>query len=305
MRPLLESAAMKPSVPTHSPSPLFDTIVVIGVGLLGGSIALAARQRGVVRRVIGVGRDAGRLEQARAAGIISAAETDVAKAASHADLLIVATPVDLIVSGVRAAAVACHEGLLITDVGSTKSRICRELAAGISYGATFVGSHPLAGSEKQGWKHARADLFDGRVCVVTPTDSTPRDAVSRLTAFWRAIGMTVIELSPEAHDRALAQTSHVPHLVASALAGTLTPENRPFAATGFADTTRIAAGDPDVWVPILLDNANAVLASLDEYSQQLQAFRDALATGDSATLHWLWEQGKAIRDAIHVRRTME
>lgn len=296
---------MKSSSTTNPPSPLFDTIVVVGVGLLGGSVALAARQRGVVRRVIGVGRDAARLEQARAAGIISAAETDLAKAASQADLLIFATPVDLIVSGVRAAAVACHERTLITDVGSTKSRICRELAAGIPNGAAFVGSHPLAGSEKQGWKHARADLFDSRVCVVTPADSTPREAVSRLMAFWRAIGMTVIELTPEAHDRALAQTSHVPHLVASALASTLAPENRPLAATGFADTTRIAAGDPDVWVPILLDNANAVLASLDEYSQRLQAFRDALAIGDSAALHRLWVHGKTIRDAIHVRRTMD
>jgi len=117
--------------------------------------------------------------------------------------------------------------------------------------------------------------------------------------------MTVIELSPEAHDRALAQTSHLPHVVASALARTLEESNRPFAATGFADTTRIAAGDPNVWVPILLDNSAAILASLDDYSKQLQSFRDALTSHDAEALRRLWEHGKAIRDSIRIRRVAD
>ena len=283
----------------------FDTLVVVGVGLLGGSIALAARQRGIVRRVIGVGRTAPRLEQARDARVLDDVSTDLVAAATQADLLIFATPVNLIVAGVREAASACRPGTLITDVGSTKAHLCRELSAGLPNSAAFIGSHPLAGSEKQGWEHSRADLFDGRVCVVTPTETSRRDEITRLTAFWQAIGMSVVEMSPEAHDRALAQTSHVPHVVASALARTLTDENRSLAATGFADTTRIAAGDPNVWVPILLDNRDAVLASLDEFSNQVAALRESLIRGDADEIRRLWEQGKAIREQLKIRRGAE
>lgn len=283
----------------------FETLVVVGVGLLGGSIALAARQRRIVRRVIGVGRTAPRLEQARDARILDDVSTDLVAAAKQADLLIFATPVNLIVAGVREAASACRPGTLITDVGSTKAHLCRELSDGLPKSASFIGSHPLAGSEKQGWEHSRADLFDGRVCVVTPTGSSRRDEIARLTAFWQAIGMSVVEMSPEAHDRALAQTSHVPHVVASALARTLADENRSLAATGFADTTRIAAGDPNVWVPILLDNRTAVLASLDEFSTQLAAIRSAIAQGNADDVRRLWEQGKAIREQLRIRRVAE
>jgi prephenate dehydrogenase len=284
---------------------LFDTLAVVGVGLLGGSVALAARQRGIVRRVIGVGRTAARLQQARDANVLDEISTDLVAAAAQADLLIFATPVNLIVAGVREVASACRPGTLITDVGSTKANLCCELSAGLSNTATFIGSHPLAGSEKQGWEHSRADLFDGRVCVVTPIENSPRDEVTRLTAFWQAIGMSVVEMSPEAHDRALAQTSHVPHVVASALARTLADENRSLAATGFADTTRIAAGDPNVWVPILLDNRDAVLASLDSFSSQIAAFHEALSHGNADELRHLWEHGKAIREQLKVRRVAE
>lgn len=290
----------------HGQNPCrFDTMAIIGVGLLGGSVALAARQQGLVRRVIGVGRTAARLEQAREAGILDDISTDLVASASQADLLVFATPVNLISAGVREAAAICQRGTVITDVGSTKTHICRELSAGLPNAATFIGSHPLAGSEKQGWEHSRADLFDGRACVVTPTESSPRDAISRLVEFWQAIGMTVVEMSPEAHDRALAQTSHVPHIVASALARTLADENRSLAATGFADTTRIAAGDPNVWVPILLDNRDAVLHSLDDFSSQIAAFREALSRGDADQIRCLWEQGKAIREQLKIRRVAE
>lgn len=294
------------AAPDHGTSRCgFDTLLIVGVGLLGGSVALAARQRGIVRRVIGVGRTAARLEQARDAGVLDDLSTDLVVAARQADLLIFATPVNLIVTGVREVAPACRPGTLITDVGSTKAHLCRNLSSGLPNAATFIGSHPLAGSEKQGWEHSRADLFEGRVCVVTPTDSSPSDQLARLTAFWQAIGMTVVEMSSEAHDRALAQTSHVPHVVASALARTLADENRSLAATGFADTTRIAAGDPNVWVPILLDNRDAVLASLDEFSTQVAALREALIRSDSNEIRRLWEQGKSIREQLKVRRVAE
>lgn len=302
-QPPANSNAVSPN-PGASPC-RFGTLVVVGVGLLGGSVALAARQRGIVRRVIGVGRTAPRLEQAREARVLDDVSTDLVAAAAQADLLIFATPVNLIVAGVREVATACRPGTLITDVGSTKAHLCRELSVGLTDSASFIGSHPLAGSEKQGWEHSRADLFEGRVCVVTPTETSRRDEVARLTAFWQAIGMSVVEMSPEAHDRALAQTSHVPHVVASALARTLADENRSLAATGFADTTRIAAGDPNVWVPILLDNRDAVLASLDEFSTQVAALREALIRGEADEIRRLWEQGKAIREQLKIRRVAE
>lgn len=283
----------------------FESLTIVGLGLLGGSVARAAKQCGLVRRVIGVGRSASRLEQARTAGLIDDCQMDLVQAAVQADLLIFATPVNLIVPGVREAAAACRPGTLLTDVGSTKSALCRALATGLPAGVAFVGSHPLAGSEKQGWEHSRGDLFEGRVCVVTPTESSSRDAVGKLVAFWQALGMSVVEMSPEAHDRALAQSSHVPHVVASALAQTLADENRSLAATGFADTTRIAAGDPDVWVPILMENREAVLDRLDEFSSQVAAFREALAHGDADELRRLWERGKAIREQLQVRRVAE
>lgn len=301
-----QTAANSNAVPNSGSSRCrFDTLVVVGVGLLGGSVALAARQRGIVRRVIGVGRTAARLEQARDARVLDDISTDLVAAASQADLLIFATPVNLIVAGVREVASTCRPETLITDVGSTKAHLCRTLSMGLPDSATFIGSHPLAGSEKQGWEHSRADLFEGRVCVVTPTETSRRDEVARVTAFWQAIGMSVVEMSPEAHDRALAQTSHVPHVVASALARTLADENRSLAATGFADTTRIAAGDPNVWVPILLDNRDAVLASLDEFSTQVAALREALIRGDADEIRRLWEQGKSIREQLKVRRVAE
>lgn len=283
----------------------FESLAIVGVGLLGGSVALAAKQRGLARRVIGVGRDATRLEQARTAGLIDDIATNLDQAAAHSDFLIFCTPVNSIVQGVLEASGACRPGTLITDVGSTKSNLCRELVSRLPNGVTFVGSHPLAGSEKQGWEHALADLFDGRVCVVTPTEPASRDAVGRLTAFWQAVGMTVLEMSPEAHDCALAQSSHVPHVVASALAQTLADENLLLAATGFADTTRIAASDPNVWVPILMENRESVLARLDEFSSQVAVFREALAKADADKLRLLWERGKAIREQLQVRRVSE
>ncbi len=281
--------------------PLFDTLTVVGVGLLGGSVALAAKQRNIARHVIGVGRNAKRLREAQAAGIVDEFETDLRAAAARSQLLIFALPVDCIVASVRDAAVGCRSGTMLTDVGSTKSQIARELSSALPVGVTFIGSHPLAGSEKAGWEHARGDLFDGRVCVVTPVESSPSEEISRLTEFWSALGLTMMSMTPEAHDHAVAQTSHVPHVVASALARTLADENRSLAASGFADTTRIAAGDSDVWIPILLQNADEVIRGVDAFADQVAAFREALIRRDVSALAELWARGQEIREQCGAR----
>jgi len=286
------------SQPPESSSRDFETIAIVGVGLIGGSIALAAKARGMARTVLGVGRKPARLDEARRRGVIDEGLVDLAAAARRADLVVFCTPVDRIVAGVREAGAAVKAGAVLTDAGSVKGAIARELATGLPQHVEFVGSHPLAGSEKQGFEFADAQLFERRVCVVTPVESNSRQAVESIGAFWKNLGSTVVEMSPEAHDRALAETSHLPHLVAAALATTLSPENQALAATGFRDTTRIAAGDADLWAAIFLQNREQVLASLFRYETAVVPFRRALEQNDASALKLLLKAAKMRRDQI-------
>ena len=281
--------------PASIPQP-FGTIAIVGVGLIGGSVALAAKSRGVAQTVIGVGRNALRLEQARRAGIIDEGVVDLAAAGIRADLMVFCTPVDRISAGVREAAQTCREGTLITDVGSVKGGIARALASGLPDGVVFVGSHPLAGSEQQGFQNADARLFENRMCVVTPVTESMPFAVEKIATFWEGLGANVVEMSPEAHDTALAETSHLPHLAAAALAATLSPENSTLTASGFRDTTRIASGDPDLWTAIFLANRRDVLASLMKFDQLLAEFRQALEHNDADELKRLLAAAKMNRE---------
>jgi prephenate dehydrogenase len=280
-----------------SPSqfPADTTVAVVGVGLIGGSIAAALKSRGHRGRVVGVGRSADRLETAASAGLLD--DFTTSPTAIRADLWVVCTPVDRIAADVRAIADATHPGTLITDAGSVKGPICRELES-LPGGVTFVGSHPLAGSEQRGFEHARADLFQGRTCVITPPGDASPDDVARLTAFWRSLGLRVVRMTPEDHDEALAYTSHAPHAVAAALAAALTDAERPLTATGFADTTRIAAGDPDLWAAIFLQNADALERGLKRFAGRLDAIRAAITARDAAALKNLLRAAKTNRDAL-------
>lgn len=277
----------------------FATVAIVGVGLIGGSIAAAVRQRSVCRTILGVGRDTKRLAEAQRRGLIDDLAVDLELAAARADLLVFCTPVDRIVAGVHAAALAAQPGTLITDAGSVKGAICDGLAGRVPAGIEFVGSHPLAGSEKQGFEHADAMLFERRVCVVTPVATNSPDAIRRIAGFWEAIGSRVLEMTPQAHDEVLARTSHVPHVVAAALAATLSDDDRPLAATGFRDTTRIAAGDAELWSAILLANAGPVLAGLKTYEAALADLRQAIEREDASRLRKLLASAKTARDALN------
>jgi prephenate dehydrogenase len=283
-------------------SPYVSTLAIVGVGLLGGSIAAAAKSRRMVGRVVGIGRDASRLELARQRSLIDAASTEIA-AAADADLVMICTPVDRIVADVLKAAATCRPGTLITDVGSVKGSICSDLAIGLPAGIDFVGSHPLAGSEKNGFEHADADLLEGRVCVVTPDQRTNPAAVIRLREFWSKLGARVIEMSPEAHDHALAESSHLPHMAAAVLAATLQDAHRPFAATGFRDSTRIAAGDASLWAAILLANADEVLSACNRYERVWQDFAQAVAARDAKRLRALLQQARENRMSLEDRES--
>ena len=282
-------------------TPKLRTLAIVGVGLIGGSIGLAAKQRGLAGRVLGVGRQQASLDEALTVRAIDEAFLEITPAVRQADLTIFCTPVDRIAGQVLAAAPHCQAGAILTDAGSTKSAIVRAIDGQLPAGVHFVGSHPLAGSEKRGPHFADARLFEGRVTIVTRTDQTDPTAWQRTADFWQALGSRVKLMDPETHDRALALTSHLPHLVASALAGILPPELADLAASGFRDTTRVAAGDPVLWTGIFEQNRTALLASLTLLEDRLRRFRDAIDGADRAAVDRLLKDGKALRDSLESR----
>lgn len=276
----------------------FGTLAILGVGLIGGSIAAAARSRGVVERVIGIGRNPQRLEAACQADIIDQGSTSLEEA-SAADLAVVCTPVDRIVEDVRDLAAVVGPQTLLSDAGSTKQTICDALVdLDGSQGAAFIGSHPLAGSERRGFQHARTDLFVDRICIVTPSPDVCEEALQRLSSFWQSLGARVIQQTPDEHDLILARTSHLPHVVAAALVNLLTAADGNCAASGFRDSTRIASGDPEIWLPILQANTPSLLAALEQLSLELEKFRLGLEEEDAEALKKLLEEAKTKRDGL-------
>lgn len=274
-------------------SPLEEIVLIVGVGLIGGSIAAAVRARGVARRVIGLGRDQARLNAAVDRGLLNAGLTDPKAAARDATFVVVCTPVTRIIDDVRSLLPHLPKSAIVTDAGSTKQRIVAELA-----GTPFLGSHPIAGSDKQGFEYADANLFLHRLCLITPTAEHSRDMVARVERFWQALGMTTQLMDAAIHDETLARTSHVPHVVAAAMANSIRESDLTFTGTGFRDTTRIAAGDADLWTTILMENIAAVRASIATVQEQLSQFDRALADGDAVTLRNLLASAKTMRDQL-------
>ncbi|WP_166825261.1 prephenate dehydrogenase [Thalassoroseus pseudoceratinae] len=271
------------------------TTAIVGVGLIGGSIAAALKSRGHRGRIVGIGRNANRLESAVDAGLIDEFATDSAQV--QADLYVFCTPVDRIPKDVFHASETANANAVFTDAGSVKELICNTLDADAL--GRFVGSHPLAGSEKRGFEYAEPDLFVDRVCIVTPTENSADSSVDFIEQFWRSIGMRTLRMSPAEHDAALAQTSHLPHLMASVLAGCLPMDWANLTSTGFADTTRIAAGDAELWTAILLQNQGPVLAACDRFEETWRKFRQAIETSDATELTRQLAQAKNIRDSIN------
>src|SRR3954469_4632162 len=265
----------------------YDTVAIVGVGLIGGSIGLALRERRLAQKIIGIGRRQTSLDAARTVGAIDHGVTSLANGVSQAQLIIIATPVDSIAERVIQAAAICPATSLITDVGSTKEAIVAAVDAGLAgrrSGPRFVGSHPLAGDHRTGPEHARADLFEGRTVVVTPTDLTRTAAVTEVVGFWQALGANVQNMTPARHDTALAMTSHLPHLAAVAIAAATPSEFLHLTATGWRDTTRVAGGDPNLWQAILSANRQHVLDAIDMLSQTVGNLRESLEQGDNESL---------------------
>jgi prephenate dehydrogenase len=276
----------------------WDTVAIIGVGLIGGSIGLALRERRLAGTVVGIGRRPESLQKAVAAGAVSQTTENLAEGVKNAELVIVCTPIESIARHVQEAAASCPVGALLTDAGSTKASIIKQLNGALPRSVVFVGSHPLAGSEKTGCENARANLFDGRVVVVTPSRKTGDADLRRTADFWSALGASVMVMSPAEHDRALAATSHLPHVLAAALARCTADEDLPLTAGGWRDCTRIAAGDVELWTQILLDNGDNVLKSLARFEKSLTNLRAAIESGDVRRLSQLLKEAKRRRDAV-------
>jgi prephenate dehydrogenase len=282
------------SVTSSDPPFRCDTLLIVGVGLIGGAIAQHARSLRVANRIVGLGRDGVRLKQAEKSGIIDRSATTVAEAGA-CDLAIVCTPVDRIVADVQSLVESRTPPRLITDAGSVKESICGPL----KNVRQFVGSHPLAGSEKSGFEHASAVQFKDRVCVLTPCSETPDDSLRAIDGFWQAIGMQTVTMHAHTHDRILARTSHFPHVIAYALASLLEPGDSPYVAGGFRDTTRIAASDASLWTPILLANRDAVLETLKMHKGVLDSIEDALVKRDAALLRERLLEGQRARQSLN------
>ncbi len=278
---------------------LFDQITIVGVGLIGGSVGLAAKSRGVVGRVVGVDRNTDAIARVLAGAALDDYRTDLAEGVAGSGLVVVCTPVDRIAEVIIAAAQYVKPGTLFTDAGSTKAAIVAAVRGNLPQGVEYVPAHPLAGSEKSGSGFSCADLFVNRVtAVIMSPFGANWERTLAVGRFWEALGSRVVLMNAEEHDRTLAFTSHLPHAVASAVAGVTQSDWLRLTAGGFRDVTRVAAGDPELWAAIFAANKDSVLSALSTFTQRLQEFRSLLETGDHAGLvQWLTE-GKQVRDAL-------
>jgi prephenate dehydrogenase len=276
----------------------FRSVAILGVGLIGGSVGLALRSRRLAGEVIGIGRDPASLAEAVRRGALDRATTDLREGVEAADVVVVCTPVDRVAEDVRRCADAAGQDVLITDAGSSKRQIVDAVERHAQSASVFVGAHPVAGSERRGVSHAQADLFEGRACVLTPTSRTPSDRVRRAARFWAGIGCRVLEMGPVEHDEVLAYTSHLPHALAAALAGSVPVEWLTLAAGAYRDGTRVAAADTALWTAIFRDNRGPLLKALDSLRDRLSSFQYALMTDDEEAIRRWWDEARQRRAAF-------
>ena len=277
---------------------MFQQISILGPGLLGASLALTMKKRGLCQRVHSWSRRTETRTEAMQADWCDAVFDQASAACEGSDLVVVCTPVETIVPLIEQIAPSLGPDTLLTDVGSTKNLICRE-AQGID--VNFIGSHPMAGSERKGMCYASHNLFDGAACFITPLDGDRDSEVVRLKNLWQAIGMRVVTTNPEKHDEIVAHISHLPHLLASSLCGYLAGMDadwRSLAGGGLRDTTRVAAGDPTLWKQILEQNREEVLRAIDGFESELQALKGALLDKKTPELIARLERGKQFRDSL-------
>ncbi len=281
----------------------FRKITIVGVGLLGGSIGLAAKKRGLAGEVAGYVRRAVSVSDCEKFAVADYATTDLLAAVSKADLVILCTPLAQMRSLVKQLLPGLKRGAIVTDVGSVKASVVREVETLIQKtGAHFIASHPMAGGEKIGMSAARAELFENAVCVVTPTRNSNSGALKKVEQFWKALGGRVLRLTPEIHDQLVSRSSHLPHISAAVLTNLVLNPSAPkeqakLCANGFRDTTRIASGSPEMWRDIAVANRTNLIRAIDLFVNDLRKVQAALKNSDADALTHFFQQAKQRRDS--------
>ncbi len=282
---------------------MFQRVAIIGVGLIGGSLGGAIKERKLAESVVGCGRTAANLETAVQRGLIDTYTTYYSEAVKDADLVVLATPVTYYPHVVKEMQTFLKQGTIVTDVGSVKSRVIKEVVPLLPDDVDFVPAHPVAGTEKSGAAHAFSTLFEGRKCVITPCEKT-RDGLEKVKALWEAVGMSVEIMSPEVHDEVMAFVSHLPHMAAYALVdcvGSLDSDAKPllrFSAGGFRDFTRVASSPEEMWSDICLWNAERIVQAIDVFSRHLGRLRELVQNSDREGLLDFFRNARLVREEV-------
>lgn len=281
---------------------MFRQMTILAPGLLGASLGMAAHRFGLADRIVVWARRAESRVEAESQGWCDATAAKPEEAVNGADFVVLCPPVDIVAPLCEQIADHLATNAIVTDVGSTKSLISRHCTAALrGTTATFVGSHPMAGSERTGMAHATPDLFRGRTGFVTPLVDTPEDAVEQVVRFWKALEMEVTSATPETHDEIVAHISHLPHILASVLCALLARQEttwRNYAGNGLRDTTRIASGSPAIWKAIIQQNREEILRALTDFDIEMQRIRSAVANNQPFEILNVLERGKAFRDDL-------
>ncbi|MBV9045816.1 MAG: prephenate/arogenate dehydrogenase family protein [Alphaproteobacteria bacterium] len=285
--------------------PLFGRVAILGIGLIGSSIARAAKRAHLAKHIVGYDKNKAHLKQAKALHFADTLTDSAAAAVKGADLVILATPVGAFGAVAKAVAPHLKASAIVTDVGSVKGAVVSDVGPYMPRGVHFIPAHPIAGTERSGPDAGFAELFDGRWCILTPPKGANKKAVASLKAFWEGLGSRVDVMDAKHHDLVLAVTSHVPHLIAYNIVGTADDlsavtqgEVIKYSAGGFRDFTRIAASDPTMWRDVFLNNKDAVLEVLGRFSEDLSALQRQIRWGDGDALFQLFTRTRAIRRSI-------
>ena len=280
----------------------FKKITVIGLGLIGGSLALGIKKAGLADTVLGVDREGGPLSLAASRGVVDAYTTDLIEGVEGAELIVLAVPVGSAEGVIRQVLPKLPARCLVTDVGSTKEGLVRAMEKILPETALFVGGHPITGKEKSGVQAASQDLFSGAKCVLTPTPQTDRQALEQIKALWEAVGSDVVLMEPAEHDRIFAAVSHLPHLAAYALVSAVLDFGDrggaplSFSAGGLRDFTRIAASSSEMWRDVCLSNRDHILSAIKVYQEALERIKEFIKNGDGAALYREFEKAKKARE---------
>jgi len=285
-------------------APFFNKMAVIGVGLIGASLSLAMKKKGLVDTVVGIGRGLENLETAKAMGAIDTLTQEVEVGVLDADLVVAAVPVQGIAGVLETAAPYIKKGAIVTDVGSVKLSVIEQVEPLLPKGAYFVPAHPVAGTENSGAAAAFAGLFDGRKCILTPTDGTDEDALDSVRRLWESVGSEVVLMDAGIHDRVFAAVSHLPHVIAYTLVNTVADadviksEVLKYTAGGFKDFTRIASSSPEMWRDVCVLNKDQIVQMIDGFLNRLEMLKDLIDGDKEGALFDEFAKAKKIRDSL-------